>query len=98
MGTAYGLGEEYGISSPENLVKGLAYVRTANPLKGSCKCTDKLYGLLNLVDRINTCYCTFAVLQPHSILRSINMQSWSHLRRFGPHTVIALVHVLKLGS
>ena len=55
MGTAYGLGEEYGISTPENLVKGLAYVRTANPLKGFCKCTDKLYGLLNLVDRINTC-------------------------------------------
>eukprot|EP01052_Picozoa_sp_SAG31_P070314 SAG31_NODE_29165_length_399_cov_2.786667_1_plen_25_part_10 len=25
MGTAYGLGEEYGISTPENLVKGLAY-------------------------------------------------------------------------
>ena len=41
MGTAYGLGEEYGISTPENLVKGLAYVRTANPLKGFCKCTDK---------------------------------------------------------
>ena len=40
MGTAYGLGEEYGISTPENLVKGLAYVRTANPLKGFCKCTD----------------------------------------------------------
>ena len=41
MGTAYGLlGEEYGISTPENLVKGLAYVRTANPLEGFCKCTD----------------------------------------------------------
>eukprot|EP01052_Picozoa_sp_SAG31_P052975 SAG31_NODE_13348_length_875_cov_1.519330_1_plen_48_part_00 len=24
----------------ENLVKGLAYVRIANPLKGFCECTD----------------------------------------------------------
>ena len=40
MGTAYGLGEEFGISTPEHLVKGLAYVRTASPLKGFCKCTD----------------------------------------------------------
>ena len=40
MGTAYGLGEEYGISTPENLVKGLAYVRVANSLEGFCKCTD----------------------------------------------------------
>ena len=40
MGTAYGLGEEYGISTPENLVKGLAYVRIANSLEGFCKCTD----------------------------------------------------------
>ena len=54
MGTAYGLGEEYGISTPENLVKGLAYVRTANPLKGFCKCTEgdrpsKSTDVLNLV-------------------------------------------------
>ena len=41
MGTAYGLGEEYGISTPENLVEGLAYVRVANSLEGFCKCTDK---------------------------------------------------------
>eukprot|EP01052_Picozoa_sp_SAG31_P014701 SAG31_NODE_922_length_10976_cov_8.838742_9_plen_64_part_00 len=40
MGTAYGLGEEYGISAPGNLVKGLAYVRIANSLEGFCKCTD----------------------------------------------------------
>ena len=40
MGTAYGLGEEYGISTPENLVKGLAYFRIANSLEGFCKCTD----------------------------------------------------------
>eukprot|EP01052_Picozoa_sp_SAG31_P025620 SAG31_NODE_2255_length_6073_cov_2.134248_8_plen_36_part_00 len=33
MGTAYGLREEYGMVL-ENLSKGLAYVRIANPLKG----------------------------------------------------------------
>ena len=49
MGTAYGLGEEYGISTPENLVKGLAYVRVANSLEGFCKCTDT--SLLNSKQR-----------------------------------------------
>eukprot|EP01052_Picozoa_sp_SAG31_P010864 SAG31_NODE_604_length_13629_cov_11.035994_9_plen_136_part_00 len=39
-GTACGLREEYGMVL-ENLSKGLAYARIANPLKGFCECTDE---------------------------------------------------------